>query len=237
MNVSIPVYHHRRPPVRLRVRATVGAASNRGTCGTRGAPSQGLHQPGDSLHPTWRAEGDLGAKRNPQKSLHHESVFGRLDMIGHTLARQTRILRPCSIPGCSELTSGGPCEQHRRARQREHDERRGSSRDRGYDADHRRLRVLCFQRDGWRCVDCGWEPDIVADFRRFELGEPPTDRVLAELSDSHNRGERHLHADHQIPIAERPDLRLDLDNLRTRCDSCHRAKTQRECIGTGRPVK
>jgi 5-methylcytosine-specific restriction enzyme A len=158
-------------------------------------------------------------------------------MIGQTLARQTRILRPCPIPGCSELTSGGPCEQHRRARQREHDERRGSSRDRGYDADHRRLRVLCFQRDGWRCVDCGWEPDIVADFRRFELGDPPTDKVLAELRDSHNRGDRHLHADHQIPIAERPDLRLDLDNLRTRCDGCHRAKTQRECTGTGRPVK
>src|SRR6266446_5083719 len=87
-------------------------------------------------------------------------------MICQALARHTRIRRPCSIPGCSELTSGGPCEQHRRARQREHDERRGSSRDRGYDAGYRRLRVLCFQRDGWRCVDCGWEPDIVADFRR-----------------------------------------------------------------------
>ena len=148
-----------------------------------------------------------------------------------------RILRPCSTPGCPELTSGGPCEQHRRARQREHDERRGSSRDRGYDADHRRLRILCFQRDGWRCVDCGWEPTIVADFRQYGLGDPPTDRVLAELRDRHNRRERHLHADHQVPIEDRPDLRLDLDNLRTRCDGCHRAKTVRETRGTGRPVK
>src|ERR1035438_5782538 len=64
-----------------------------------------------------------------------------------------RILRPCSTPGCPELTPGGPCEQHRRARQREHDERRGTSVERGYDASHRRLRVLCFMRDGWRCVD------------------------------------------------------------------------------------
>src|ERR1035437_2966348 len=31
-----------------------------------------------------------------------------------------RILRPCSTPGCPELTPGGPCESHRRARQREH---------------------------------------------------------------------------------------------------------------------
>jgi hypothetical protein len=51
-----------------------------------------------------------------------------------------RILRPCSTPGCPELTPGGPCEQHRRARQHEHDERRGSSTERGYDADHRWLR-------------------------------------------------------------------------------------------------
>src|ERR1035437_297925 len=141
-----------------------------------------------------------------------------------------RILRPCTTPGCPELTPGGPCESHRRIRQREHDERRGTSADRGYDADHRRLRVLCFQRDGWRCVDCGWEPDIIADFRRYGLGDPPTERVLAELRDRHHRRERHLHADHQVPIEERPDLRLDLDNLRTRCDGCHGAKTMRESV-------
>ena len=160
-------------------------------------------------------------------------VDSQVGMIGNPQGGVRKILRPCSTPGCPELTSGGPCEQHRRARQREHDERRGSSRDRGYDADHRRLRILCFQRDGWRCVDCGWEPDIVAAFRRYGLGDPPTDRVLDELRDRHNRGERHLHADHQIPVADRPDLRLDLDNLRTRCDGCHRAKTVRETRGTG----
>jgi hypothetical protein len=32
-----------------------------------------------------------------------------------------------------------------------------------------------------------------------------------------------------VPIEQRPDLRLDLDNLRTRCDRCHLAKTMREC--------
>ena len=146
------------------------------------------------------------------------------------------ILRPCTFPRCPELTPGGPCEQHRRARQREHDERRGSSFDRGYDADHRRLRLLCFQRDCWRCLDCGWEPDIVRDFREAGLDPPLADQIVEELRRAFSRGERHLHADHQIPVAERPDLRLDLDNLRTRCDGCHRAKTVRETRGTGRPV-
>src|ERR1035437_1624221 len=107
-------------------------------------------------------------------------VDSQAGMIADPQGGVRRVLRPCTTPGCPELTPGGPCEQHRRARQREHDERRGTIVERGYDADHRRLRVLCFQRDGWRCVDCGWEPDIVADFRRYGLGDPPTERVLAE---------------------------------------------------------
>jgi hypothetical protein len=111
-------------------------------------------------------------------------------------------LRPCSIPGCPSLTSRGRCDAHRR----ESDALRGSSAERGYDADHRRLRILCFVRDGWRCVDCGWEPEIVEQFRSFGLGAPPTDLVLAELRHRHNRGERHLHADHQVPIEQRPRI-------------------------------
>ncbi len=66
------------------------------------------------------------------------------------------------------------------------------------------------------------------DFRQFELGPAPVEQVLAELRERFSRGERHLHADHQIPITVRPDLRLDLDNLRTRCNTCHSAKTMRE---------
>ena len=150
-----------------------------------------------------------------------------------------RILRPCSTPGCPELTPCGPCEQHRRARQREHDERRGTTTARGYDADHRRLRVLCFERDGWRCVDCGWEPQIIRAKRLGGIEMPSPSVALEGLRIAFICGERHLHADHQIPIEEQPDLRLDLNNLRTRCDACHRAKTRRESVGgTGRgPVK
>ena len=68
----------------------------------------------------------------------------------------------------------------------------------------------------------------MADCRRFELGDPPVEVVLDELHQRLKRGERHLHADHQIPIAVRPDLRLVLDNLRTRCNRCHNRKTNRE---------
>jgi 5-methylcytosine-specific restriction enzyme A len=139
--------------------------------------------------------------------------------------------RPCNSPGCRALCDAGAyCLEHKRKTQRQHDERRGTSAERGYDADHRRLRVHCFIRDEWRCVDCGWEPNIVADFRQFELGPPPVEQVLAELRERFSQGERHLHADHQIPIAARPDLRLSLNNLRTRCNGCHSAKTMRESV-------
>ncbi len=117
---------------------------------------------------------------------------------------------------------------------RAYDNARGTSVERGYDVLYRRLRVPCFQRDGWRCVDCGWEPEIVWVFRGMGLGDPPTAAVLKALSEAFARGDRHLHADHEISIAERPDLRLVLDNLKTRCDTCHRAKTMREMMARDR---
>ena len=137
-------------------------------------------------------------------------------------------LRPCGQPGCRTLCEARYCPAHKKSVAKQHDEQRGGSAARGYDADHRRLRVLCFIRDEWRCVDCGWEPNLVRDFRQFELGPPPVEQVLAELRERFSQGERHLHADHQLTIAERPDLRLDLDNLRTRCNRCHNRKTRLE---------
>ena len=77
-------------------------------------------------------------------------------------------------------------------------------------------------------MDCGWEPEIVRVFREAGLDEPPAAEIVEELRSAFNRGERHLHADHQIPIEERLDLRLVLDNLKTRCDRCHNRKTATE---------
>ena len=145
------------------------------------------------------------------------------------------VQRPCSYPGCPQLVAGKPrCQEHTTQSMRAIDQFRGTSVERGYDKYHRRLRILCFERDGWRCVDCGWEPNIVTAFREAGLDILPTEIVLAELRGRKNRSERHLHADHELPIAERPDLRLDLDNLRTRCNSCHAAKTNRETVRRGR---
>ncbi len=145
-----------------------------------------------------------------------------------------------SLPtrGCSKCgkprTIGSLCGDCERTRQTLLDSyRRGSTTERGYDPAHRRLRILAFQRDGWKCIDCGWRPQIVVDFEQYELGEPDLAAVLNELRIAYNRNERHFHGDHVIPIEVRPDLRLDLDNYATRCNVCHSAKTMRELNGSG----
>jgi 5-methylcytosine-specific restriction endonuclease McrA len=142
--------------------------------------------------------------------------------------------RGCSESGCRGAAAPGSarCETHtasiRSASQRFHDDRRGSRIERGYDGAHERLRVQCFQRDDWRCCTCGWEPQVVMDFRIADLGTVPADAVLDELRRAKLAGERHLHADHVLPIADRPELRLDLGNMQTLCDWCHKRKTLKE---------
>jgi hypothetical protein len=92
--------------------------------------------------------------------------------------------------------------------------------------------VLCFVRDQWRCCRCGWEPARVEEYRRFGLGLPEPELVLADLRKAFAAGERHLHADHVVPIQRSRDLRLTLENLQTLCDWCHRKKTFGEARAT-----
>lgn len=140
--------------------------------------------------------------------------------------------RSCSTPGCSgSVTRSSYCAACRIFRQKLFDSHRLSPIERGYDGAHRRLRLLAFERDGWTCVDCGWQPSVVKQCHEVGLPMPPQDVILDELRLAKNRKERHLHADHQIPIEQRPDLRLDLNNYRTRCSVCHSAKTMRELKG------
>jgi 5-methylcytosine-specific restriction protein A len=139
--------------------------------------------------------------------------------------------RGCSEPGCGAVAEcgGSRCAMHLQALQRRYDDRRGSRIERGYDEHHERLRLLCFRRDEWRCRGCGWEPDVVRDCRLAGIDAPPAEVVLDELRRAKVAGERHLHADHVVPISGRNDpRRLDLDNMQTLCNLCHARKTMKE---------
>ena len=142
--------------------------------------------------------------------------------------------RGCSEPGCGGVAAAGEprCEeharQHRTASHRLYDSQRGSRVERGYDSDHDRLRIQCFQRDDWRCRECGWEPDVVRGCRLADIEAPPAEVVLDELRRAKLAGDPRVHADHVLPIADRPELRLDLANMQTLCDWCHRCKTLKE---------
>lgn len=104
---------------------------------------------------------------------------------------------------------------------------------RGYDADWQHVRIACFERDHWRCADCGWEPETVRLCRQTGIPLPDAKVLLAELRAAYRQRGRHLHADHEVPINLRPELRLDLKNVKTRCNVCHNAKTAREDGGFG----
>jgi hypothetical protein len=134
------------------------------------------------------------------------------------------VLKPCANPTCAELVERGRCPKCIA----KFEQSRGTTTQRGYDGSYERRRVECFERDEWRCVDCGWQPDIVRLALEAGIGMPPRDRVLEELRRRYHARERHLHSDHQIPIGHAPNLRLELANLRTRCNACHAVKTGAE---------
>ena len=70
---------------------------------------------------------------------------------------------------------------------------------------------------------------MVRQCRAGEIDAPPAEVVLDEMRRAKLAGERHLHCDHVVPISGRDDpRRLDLDNVQTLCDTCHRRKTMKE---------
>jgi len=112
----------------------------------------------------------------------------------------TAALRPCSFGGCRELVSDGRCQKHTvRARQLEQSSRGGKTAELGYDADWKRCRAAYIALQPL-CEDC--------------LEKSP--QVL--------RPGREVH--HKVPLS-RGGARLDFDNLRHLCLSCHRIRTSR----------
>lgn len=51
---------------------------------------------------------------------------------------------------------------------------------------------------------------------------------ICQIGTHCDRDVRATEVDHIKPIADRPDLRLDIDNLQSACRDCHRAKTLRD---------
>ena len=63
----------------------------------------------------------------------------------------SRPKKPCTHPGCSALTDGGPCQEHARKRERD----RGSSAERGYDYRWQRYRKFFLsQAENALCAIC-----------------------------------------------------------------------------------
>lgn len=138
------------------------------------------------------------------------------------------IAPPRACARCGKPYSGY-CSECRKAKQQQRDHQRGTSEERGYDADWRVLRIRAFERDSWTCRDCGWQPAIVSDYQRIGIDELPASlAIMDELRLRQRAGGRHLQADHIQTIALRPDLRLELSNIQTLCSVCHAKKTSRD---------
>jgi len=108
-----------------------------------------------------------------------------------------RSLRPCTHAGCSTLTVRGKCDAHRHAQEAQ----RGTSAERGYDATWRKLRAA-YLREHPLCECDACQGGKV--------------RVTAAQV-----------VNHRIDIAERPDLRLEWDNLQSMSKAHHDAYTAR----------
>lgn len=107
--------------------------------------------------------------------------------------------KPCTYPGCPELTTGGRCDRHKRQASRKYDKERGTSGERGYDATWQKVREMKANQDPL-CQEC------------LKTGRTvPLDKVH-----------------HIKPIETHPELRLVMENLRSLCTPCHEAEHEGE---------
>lgn len=114
--------------------------------------------------------------------------------------------RPCSYPGCPELTEPGQrfCNKHKKQEQKRYDQERGTAAQRGYNARWRRARKR-FLAANPLCVECKKEGRLT----------PAT--VV----------------DHIIPHKGDMKLFWDERNWQALCKRCHDRKTAKEDGGFG----
>jgi 5-methylcytosine-specific restriction enzyme A len=112
-----------------------------------------------------------------------------------------RPLRPCTHPGCKVLTLRGKCDRHRKVARQEQDAMRGTTAERGYSWDWRRLRDAYLREHPLcECDEC----------QAGNIRVTPAEVV-----------------NHRIDIAERPDLRLEWSNLQAMSKEHHDRYTAR----------
>jgi 5-methylcytosine-specific restriction protein A len=114
-------------------------------------------------------------------------------------------MRPCGKTGCRELTDSGYCPEHKRQREQQADQQRGTAAERGYNSRWRKARKTYLQRHPL-CVHCEQEGLVVEA------------TVI----------------DHIIPHKGDQALFWDTDNWQPLCKRHHDMKTVREDGGFGR---
>jgi 5-methylcytosine-specific restriction protein A len=105
--------------------------------------------------------------------------------------------RPCRHPGCPALTRERYCEQHARQHARE---------------SWQRMNALPRESAARRGYDRKW-----AECRKAYLAAHP----LCEDCLAEGRTAAAVLVHHKEPVDERPDLRLNWENLRGLCRNCH----------------
>src|ERR1051325_7443587 len=118
-------------------------------------------------------------------------------------------LKPCTQPGCPNLTSQRLCAEHRKEANFKYDRARGNARDRGYTTRWDKARAG-YLRHHPLCVVC----------ERDEKQTTPATVV-----------------DHIVPNRGNSDLFWDKSNWQSLCERHHSRKTAREDGGFGNRVK
>lgn len=107
--------------------------------------------------------------------------------------------RPCSYPGCPELTNGRYCERHEKEMTREYNRNNRAYKYLYNTARWKKLRIK-FLKENPLCAECG----------KIGIVRP------AEV------------VDHIIPHKGNKELFWDEDNLQALCKECHDRKTAKE---------
>jgi 5-methylcytosine-specific restriction endonuclease McrA len=108
-----------------------------------------------------QVDADQEPRRSPQDAHLGARCAGTKDRASPEAGAPVTLYRLCSVCGVQIPQyphTRGPCQECRRERER----KRGKTKARGYDAEHKRLSKLAIAQHPF-CVDCGATEDLVGD--------------------------------------------------------------------------